>query len=211
MIAGWVSPFSSVNPQESAFEYFVPSLKMCPTSMPRAIESGLPQRTHGSPARAWAKTAHSWTFASRRRTKPATCQSRRPAPVTALTASRMDSSAMIRTFSPGSLCGPTKPTGAPVWLSTLSSEASARRSTPSAFFRAISLTSRSPRRSATTKPWSLSYTRHLIMRAAVMPRNVTTSSMPPLPGVGTSTSGASVSSFQGAGRVPVSAFSRFAP
>ena len=49
------------------------------------------------------------------------------------------------------------------------------------------------------------------MRAAVMPRKVTTSSMPPLPGVGTSTSGASVSSFQGAGRVAVSAFSRFAP
>jgi hypothetical protein len=49
------------------------------------------------------------------------------------------------------------------------------------------------------------------MRDAVIPRNSTTSSMPPLPGVETSTSGVSVSSRHGDARGPVSAFSRLAP
>ncbi len=49
------------------------------------------------------------------------------------------------------------------------------------------------------------------MRSAVIPRKATTSSIPPFPGVATSSSVDAVSLSQAPGRRPVSAFSRFAP
>ena len=214
MTAGRVSPFSSVNSHCRAVEYFVPSLKMWPTSMPRAIASGLPQRGQGSPARACANDGPlARPSRPARGRSPRTCQSRRPAPVTALTAPRTDSSATMRTLRAAACAARRNPTGAPVAFSTFSSDASARCSTPSAFFRATSLTSRSPAQQ-----------RHdeallgLVDEALDHPRGRDAEERRrrrrcrPCPGVSTSSSAAPrlVRPRAPAAR-PVSAFSRFAP
>ena len=57
MMIGWATPSSPRYVAPAASLYFVPSLKMLPTSMPLRRISGCPHVGHGSPSCAFVRSA----------------------------------------------------------------------------------------------------------------------------------------------------------
>ena len=136
MITGVACPCSSRKVAPIALEYFVPSLKTWPISLPWLTASGAPQRGQGSPASA---SRRSWT-----------CSSGKSRPGT--TPVRWTSTALPPTTTPGIAAtersiasgilmpiGPRNPIGAPVafsirtWSAGAIDEASNARRTFASF------------------------------------------------------------------------------
>ena len=102
--------------------YFVPSLKTCPTSMPRLMTSGLPQCGQTSPSRTTTRSAKSASasFVSRARSTFFRWTSSLFAPTMQPLAPLSAWSAPMRRSADAGFTGPTLPAFAPLALRTVS-------------------------------------------------------------------------------------------